>query len=249
MKPRLLSLGVAAVLWLSGCGSDRALGGADPGERDGAPANPDVASVDGPPAPRDTAGGDVQAGKDAGKDAGADAAGDADGMGDAGGPDGEDDVDGGSNVVNDCLPDKTGRFVLQTSGGITLDLSLGNDFGCHGARGDTGNASLGWFIPTPGFGGGTGQFNLEIESLPAGQVGNGKAVLLSVLVGGEMGDIWTTTTLCKLNVTANAPFPGRPNLAKVSGAVVCSAPLPGVKPNGRPLTITKAEFTAGIETP
>jgi hypothetical protein len=155
--------------------------------------------------------------------------------------------DGPINNTIPCLRDGSGRFVLETSGGMTFHLARDNAFPCSGSSTDN-TVELGWIIPTPGFAGGTGQFNLDITSLPAGETGKGHALLLSVLVGGENGNIWSTDTLCPVDIAENAPAVGGPvGTYRVVGALHCSAPVPGVKLVPGALTITRAEFTAAIQ--
>jgi hypothetical protein len=136
--------------------------------------------------------------------------------------------------------------VLETTGGITIDLSRRNDFPCFG-NATNNEIDLGWFIPTPGHAGGSGQFNLDIASLPAGQTGKARPLLLSVLVGAPNGNIWANDTLCTVDISENAPaVSGPPGTYRVVGALHCSAPIPGTSATPGPLTITRAEFTAAI---
>jgi hypothetical protein len=158
------------------------------------------------------------------------------------------ETDGPINNTTPCLRDGSGRFVLETSGGMTFHLAMDNAFPCSGSSTVDNTVELGWIIPTPGFAGGTGQFNLSITSLPAGQTGKGHALLLSVLVGGENGNIWSTDTLCPVDIAENAPAVGGPvGTYRVVGALHCSAPVPGVKLVPGALTITRAELTAAIQ--
>jgi hypothetical protein len=145
-----------------------------------------------------------------------------------------------------CLPDGSGRLALRTSGGLAIDLVAGNDFFCPGAAGEMGNAYLNWVVPVPG-NELRAAFNITIDKLARGETGTGKSMEVAVLIAGEMGNIWNTRDLCKVDVTANTQAASSPmTIYKVSGVIRCSAPIVGIRQPSQPLTIQRFEFTSAV---
>lgn len=155
------------------------------------------------------------------------------------GPDGD-----GSEPVK-CLPDGTGRFVLQTSGGLDIDVALGNDFFCPGSVGPDGTGYLNWAVPVRG----TdlrAAFNVTVPALMKGLTSNARPVQLVVLIAGDQGNIWNAPDLCKLDLTANGPAPGAAaKVFRMTGAIRCP-PITGQRQPSAPLTIQKFEFTSAV---
>jgi len=227
---------VFAVLALAvgACGSSSLPAGA---RDDGGSSEPDAKVV--PPLSPD-------AGVDAARDGAApDAAADT-----RSAPDAADDVeppepDGGITDPTRCLPDGSGRFVLQTSGGLDIDTAQGNDFFCSGSSGSDGRAFLNWAVPVRGTSL-RAAFNLTIPGFARGLTGSGKPVELVVLIAGDQGNIWNAPELCKVDLTGNAPAAGAPgNVYKITGTIRCP-PIAGQRQPTPPLAIARFEFTSAV---
>ena len=148
------------------------------------------------------------------------------------------------DAVAACLSDGSGRLALQTSGGLTLSVQQGNDVQCVGLAGAMSNVQLDWVIDDAASGARI-SFNMDIPSFPRGQAASGRALSLSVLAGAPIGNICDASN-CTLDITENtlAEMVAGETRYKLSGAVHCPSPIPGVKPGA--LSIGRFEFTTRV---
>jgi hypothetical protein len=149
-----------------------------------------------------------------------------------------------------CLPDGTGRLAFTASGGLEVEAKLGNQDFCGGSADDGRHLVLTWVAPVR-----TMQLmaflRLDIDMVEKGQPAAGRAASVSVSIAGAQGNMWLSETgACLADVTTNqATGATAPVRYKLVGAVRCSKPLPGLRPDSPPLSVSLLEFTTAAVYP
>jgi hypothetical protein len=159
-------------------------------------------------------------------------------------PDGPPLADGPPPGGFSCLPDQSGGLLLETTGGLVLNLSQGNEARCVGLPGAMSNVQIDWVVTDPASGAMI-SFNMDLPNFGKGQTGNKLPVSLSVLGGAPVSNIWNATD-CTIDVNENslAEVVGSESRYKLRAAVRCPNAIPGVKPS--PLVIGRFDFTTRV---
>jgi hypothetical protein len=155
------------------------------------------------------------------------------------GSDASDDVTLGTGG---CVPltDGSGFLTFKASGGIDLDLHLGNLDSCNGYWTQTGGVGIVYFIPvpvTPQSSNDKAILSVDASGVSKGMTATGRSALFSVTGGGS---IWSSQDLCKVDITTNE-LVGNGSTYKVGGSVHCTAPVPGIG-QAKPLTVSQFDF-------
>src|SRR5262249_53043735 len=141
---------------------------------------------------------ELEAGGDAGRDV---AAGDVE----AGGTQGDGGIPKGTP-----LPDGSGNLRLKTTGGLTLDVRLGNDQTFDGTWTPTEDLLLTFFVPVP---------PVDAEALPPGllsinipdaQPGATATAMPTSLEFLSSGRIWSSSTACTSVLSTNQKLSAGP---------------------------------------
>jgi hypothetical protein len=148
--------------------------------------------------------------------------------------------------VGGCTPltDGSGFLTFQTSGGLDLDLHLGNLDSCNGYWKQGGGVGITYFVPTPpsdATDNNTAILNLDVDGVNQGEMATGKTATFNLTGSGH---IWSSPDVCAVNITTNARV-GTGTTYKVGGTVTCKAAVPEVFHHGD-LVVQKLEFMIGV---
>jgi hypothetical protein len=221
-----IELALCAVgVWLAACGSSAEMGPADAGEP------PDVVDATGPDSEassEDVVDGSAVADRTTDEGSTSDAA-DAGATSDEGG-------------LPRCAPlaDGKGNLELKTSGGLALDVHLGNEDACNASWSSMGGLLVTFFVPVTADDGGAlpaAALSINVLAAQPGMVTTGAAASVDFLSSGH---IWNGTDECVADISMNQSLDGG-SAYEVTGSLSCSRPLPEAFGNTA-LTIVKLSF-------